>query len=237
MFSVRRNVADQALKRRVVDDEWIHNFNPEKRLLTGRSYQAVKRLFDLTCALLSAPIWVPLFIVVSVLITLDSPGAPVFFSQNRTGKDGKRFRMLKFRSMVPNAEKMKGALATLNSKGELAGPLKLESDPRITRVGRLLRKTSIDELPQIINVLKGEMSLVGPRPTSWSPESYKLWHTERLDVLPGITGLFQIYGRGGTDFDEWLKWDIRYIERRSMWFDILILLRTMKVFLRQKGAR
>ena len=226
-----------SLNKTLLSDDWIREFNPEKRMLTGGAYLFVKRLFDLTCVILSAPFWVPFFLLVSAVIWIDSPGAPVFFAQNRTGKDGRSFRMLKFRSMVPNADKLKGTLAKLNSKGELAGPLKLEADPRITRVGRVLRKTSIDELPQLINVLKGEMSLVGPRPTSWSPESYKLWHTERLDVLPGVTGLFQIYGRGGTDFDEWLKWDIRYIERRSFMFDQLILLKTPLVVFKQRGAR
>ena len=222
---------------RNIDDSWIKKFNPENRILTGKSYLFAKRSFDLFCVVLSMPFWLPFFILVGLAIWIDSPGAPVFFSQDRTGKDGRRFKMMKFRSMVPDAEKLKGTLAKLNSKGELAGPLKLEYDPRITRVGRILRKTSIDELPQILNVLKGEMSLVGPRPTSWSPESYKLWQTERLDVPPGITGLFQIYGRGGTDFDEWLKWDIRYIERRSFSFDIQILIRTFMVFLKQRGAR
>ena len=225
------------LTKILMDDSWIKKFNPEKRILTGKAYLFVKRVFDLTCVILTMPFWVPFFAFVGLAIWIDSPGAPIFFSQDRTGKDGRRFKILKFRSMVPDAEKLKGTLAQLNSKGELAGPLKLEADPRITRVGRIIRKTSIDELPQIINVLKGEMSLVGPRPTSWSPESYKLWQTERLDVLPGITGLFQIYGRGGTDFNEWLKWDIRYIERRSFWFDVQILIRTFAVLFRQRGAR
>jgi lipopolysaccharide/colanic/teichoic acid biosynthesis glycosyltransferase len=145
--------------------------------------------------------------------------------------------MYKFRSMVKNAEDMKKELANVNEKGELAGPLKLEKDPRVTPFGKFLRKTSIDELPQLINVLIGDMSLVGPRPTSWSPESYKLWHTERLDVLPGITGLWQVFGRGSEDFDEWLRWDIRYIERRSISLDFLILIKTFTTALRQKGAR
>ncbi len=230
-------MTDHIEPKRVLDEGWIRKFNPDNRLLTGKSYLVVKRLFDLACVILSMPFWLPFFGVVALAIWIDSPGAPVFFTQDRTGKDGRRFKIIKFRSMVPDAEKLKANLAKLNSKGELSGPLKLDSDPRITRIGRFIRKTSIDELPQIINVLKGEMSLVGPRPTSWSPESYKLWHTERLDVLPGITGLFQIYGRGGTDFDEWLKWDIRYIERRSFWFDIQILIRTFAVLFKQKGAR
>ena len=145
--------------------------------------------------------------------------------------------MYKFRSMVPNAEELKKGLAAVNASGDLAGPLKLEHDPRITPIGRILRKTSLDELPQVFNVILGDMSLVGPRPTSWSPESYKLWHTERLDVLPGITGLWQVFGRGGEDFDEWLRWDIRYLERRSLWLDLMILVKTVMSVFVQRGAR
>jgi lipopolysaccharide/colanic/teichoic acid biosynthesis glycosyltransferase len=129
--------------------------------------------------------------------------------------------------MVPNAEALKSKLAQLNADGELAGPLKLEKDPRVTRIGRILRKTSLDEIPQLFNVLRGDMSLVGPRPTSWGTKSYKLWHTERLDVVPGLTGLFQIYGRNSEDFDLWLRLDIAYMERASLWLDINILVRTI----------
>jgi lipopolysaccharide/colanic/teichoic acid biosynthesis glycosyltransferase len=221
----------------IIEEEWIKNFNPKNRLLTGRSYLVVKRLFDVLLILISSPVWLPLLLVTSFAILITSPGAPVFFVQQRTGKGGRRFQMLKFRSMVPNAEAMLGSLTKVNSNGELSGPLKMVNDPRITKIGRILRKTSLDELPQIINVLKGDMSLVGPRPTSWSTQSYKLWQTERLDVMPGITGLFQIYGRGGEDFDEWLRWDIRYIEKRSIWFDIMILIKTFTKLFRQKGAR
>jgi lipopolysaccharide/colanic/teichoic acid biosynthesis glycosyltransferase len=139
--------------------------------------------------------------------------------------------------MVPDAEKLKSKLAAVNASGDLAGPLKLEHDPRITRLGRILRKTSLDELPQLLNIVSGDMSLVGPRPTSWSPESYKLWHTERLDVLPGITGLWQVFGRGSQDFDDWLRWDIQYIEKRSLWFDFVILIKTFTVLFKQRGAR
>ena len=221
----------------IIEEEWIKNFNPKNRLLTGISYLVVKRLFDVLLILISSPVWLPLLLVTSFAILITSPGAPVFFVQQRTGKGGRRFQMLKFRSMVPNAEAMLGSLTKVNSNGELSGPLKMVNDPRITKIGRILRKTSLDELPQIINVLKGDMSLVGPRPTSWSTQSYKLWQTERLDVMPGITGLFQIYGRGGEDFDEWLRWDIRYIEKRSIWFDIMILIKTFTKLFRQKGAR
>lgn len=219
-----------------VDYSWIKSFNPRKRILVGSSYHAAKRAMDLVVVVLLMPAWLPLAGLIAAAIKIFSPG-DVLFVQQRTGKGGRRFRMYKFRTMVPNAEELKSSLAEVNANGELAGPLKLKNDPRITPIGRILRKTSLDELPQLINILRGEMSLVGPRPTSWSPESYKLWHTERLDVLPGITGLWQVFGRGGEDFDEWLRWDIRYLERRSIWLDIVILYKTVTSVLKQKGAR
>jgi len=219
-----------------IDSTWIKNFNPKKRLLVGNSYHIVKRAMDLLLVILFLPIWLPVAGLISIAAKLLSPGEDILFVQQRTGKGGRRFQMYKFRTMVPNAEELKSSLANVNDKGELIGPLKLKNDPRITPFGRILRKTSLDELPQLINVLKGEMSLVGPRPTSWSPEAYKLWHTERLDVLPGITGLWQVFGRGEEDFDEWLRWDIRYLERRSIWLDTVIILKTLTSFLKQKGA-
>lgn len=225
------------ISNRITEENWVRKFNPEKRLLTGRSYLLVKRIIDLILVTFSIPIWFPLIGVIYLMIIITSPGAPAFFIQNRTGKGGKRFKMYKFRSMVPNAEALKGNFAKLNSSGDLAGPLKLQDDPRITKVGKFLRKTSLDEIPQIFNVIKNEMSLVGPRPTSWSAESYKLWQTERLDVLPGITGLWQVCGRGSEDFDDWLRWDIRYIEKRSLWLDVMILIKTFTNVLRQRGAR
>jgi lipopolysaccharide/colanic/teichoic acid biosynthesis glycosyltransferase len=143
--------------------------------------------------------------------------------------------MFKFRTMVPDAEELKKELAHLN---ELQWPdFKITNDPRITRMGRFLRKSSLDELPQLLNVLRGEMSLVGPRPTSFSAQTYDLWQTERLDVLPGLTGLWQIIGRGSMEFDERVRLDIAYIERRSLSLDIQILFRTVLVALiRQEGA-
>lgn len=217
-------------------EDWIKKFNPNKRTLTGRSYFVAKRVMDLSIVLVSAPVWLPVMAVTALLIWITD-SRPIFFTQFRTGKGGRRFKMYKFRTMVKNAEELKRELATVNEKGELSGPLKLKDDPRITRIGKFLRKTSLDEMPQVLNILMGDMSLVGPRPTSWSLESYKLWHTERLDILPGLTGLWQIYGRGGEDFDEWLRWDLRYIEKRSMWLDILLLVKTFTVIFRQRGAR
>jgi len=216
--------------------DWVRQFDPRKRILTGKAYFVAKRLTDLFLVILSLPIWLPLMLLIALAVLVTSTG-PAVFVQQRTGRGGKRFRMYKFRSMVKNAEALKKDLALVDANGDLAGPLKLENDPRVTRLGRILRKTSLDELPQIINVLLGDMSLVGPRPTSWSPESYKLWHTERLDVLPGITGLWQVFGRGGQDFDEWLRWDIRYLERRSLLLDVMILIKTFTIVFKQHGAR
>jgi lipopolysaccharide/colanic/teichoic acid biosynthesis glycosyltransferase len=145
-------------------NDWIYSFDPQKRIFSGRSYFLLKRCMDLGFVLLSAPFWLPMLGILALLIRITSPGAPAMFTQYRTGKGGKRFPMYKFRSMVPNAEALKEKYAHLN---ELQWPdFKITNDPRITKIGKILRKTSLDELPQLINVLKGEMSLVGPRPTS-----------------------------------------------------------------------
>jgi lipopolysaccharide/colanic/teichoic acid biosynthesis glycosyltransferase len=217
-----------------LDYSWIEQFKPEDRLLTGRLYLIAKRAFDLFLVVLSMPFWLPIMILIYLVIRITSPGAPVIFIQWRTGKNGTRFPMYKFRSMVPNAEELKKTYAHLN---ELQWPdFKITNDPRITKVGRILRKTSLDELPQLINVLRGEMSLIGPRPTSFGANTYKLWHTERLDVLPGLTGLWQVVGRGSIEFDDRLRMDIAYIERRGMWLDIVILFKTIGAVFKQRGA-
>lgn len=212
------------------DYMWINKYPSHGRVLIGDTYQRIKRIFDLVIVILTIPLWLIIILLIALGITISSPGGPVIFTQCRTGKGGRRFWMYKFRTMVADAEEQKERYAHLN---ELQWPdFKISDDPRVTPLGRLLRKTSLDELPQIINVLRGEMSLVGPRPTSFGPETYKLWQTERLDVVPGITGLWQIYGRGSTEFDDRLRLDIAYIERCNMWLDINILLRTItSVFL------
>jgi lipopolysaccharide/colanic/teichoic acid biosynthesis glycosyltransferase len=217
-----------------LDYRWIEQFKPEDRLLKGRFYLIAKRAFDLAMVLLSLPFWLPLMGLLSLMIAITSPGAPAIFTQWRTGKNGRRFAMYKFRSMVPNAEELKKTYAHLN---ELQWPdFKITNDPRITPLGKVLRKTSLDELPQLINVLRGEMSLVGPRPTSFGAETYKLWHTERLDVDPGLTGLWQVVGRGKIEFDDRLRMDIAYIERRGFWLDIVILIKTVTAVFKQHGA-
>ncbi len=201
--------------------------------ITHRNYDVTKRLLDLTLCTLALPFVLIVLVICAVLVWVDDPG-PVVFTQLRTGQGGRRFRMLKFRTMVVNAEELKHVYAHLN---EHTWPdFKLTNDPRVTRVGRFLRKTSLDELPQIINVLNGEMSLVGPRPTSFSASTYDLWHTARLEAVPGITGLWQISGRSDVDFDDRLRLDIEYIEHRSIWLDLRILVGTVGAIFGQRGA-
>jgi lipopolysaccharide/colanic/teichoic acid biosynthesis glycosyltransferase len=205
-------------------------------------YIQFKRVFDILLVIVTAPITIPVMGLISLLIYLED-GKPITFRQKRTGMGGRQFELYKFRSMVPNAEALlrelaDQGLAKLDSNGKLAEPLKLDRDPRVTRLGRILRKTSLDELPQLINVLKGNMSLVGPRPTSWDLESYQLFHTERLSVRPGITGLLQVYDRGSTDFNVWLKWDVKYVDKMSFYLDTRILFMTLAMILfKRKGAR
>lgn len=200
---------------------------------TSPFYAVQKRILDVVVCLLALPLVAPVLIACGFLVKLTSKG-PLFFVQERTGRGGRRFKMVKFRTMVPNAADLKEGLRAQNLMG---GPdFKLANDPRVTRVGMLLRKTSLDEAPQIWNVLMGDMSLVGPRPTSFESSTYDLWHTERLDVLPGITGLWQVSGRGEIDFDDRVRLDIAYVRHRSMALDLHILLRTLPAVLSQRGA-
>ena len=197
------------------------------------SYRVVKRLFDIMVCLLASPVVLPLVVLCALAVRIDSRG-PIFFSQRRTGLHNRRFAMWKFRTMCRDAEAMKASLQHLNI---LPPPdFKVPNDPRITRVGRFLRATSLDELPQLFNVLRGDMSLVGPRPTSFEPSRYDLWHTHRLEVRPGITGLWQIEGRNVMTFDERLRLDVQYIRRRSLVLDLQLLARTVVVVFRRSGA-
>jgi lipopolysaccharide/colanic/teichoic acid biosynthesis glycosyltransferase len=200
---------------------------------TRRSYLVSKRAFDIGLCLVALPLVVPLLLLCALAIRLDTPG-PIVFTQQRTGRHGRRFRMFKFRTMVRNAEELKAQLQHLNI---LPPPdFKIIDDPRITRVGKILRKTSLDELPQILNVLRGEMSLVGPRPTSFAPSTYDLWHTSRLEVVPGITGLWQVKGRNSTTFDERLRLDIEYIRSMSLRLDLKIIFMTVGSVFSRAGA-
>jgi len=192
-----------------------------------------KRSLDIALCLMALPVLIPVAVFVALAIRLDSPGA-VMFPQWRTGRDGSRFKMLKFRTMVHDAEERKAELAHLNI---LPPPdFKIPDDPRITRVGRVLRRTSLDELPQVINVLRGDMTLVGPRPTSFAASTYALWHTARLEATPGITGLWQVTARGTSSFDVRLRLDLEYLENMSLLTDLRILWRTVSAVLDRSGA-
>jgi len=207
-------------------------------LSAGRSWgsarhHTLKRIFDVVVVLAVLPLLLPVALICALAVRLDSPG-PVLMRQSRTGQHGRRFKMYKFRTMVANAEELKASLAHLNV---LPPPdFKIPNDPRITRVGRFLRKSSLDELPQLVNVLRGEMSLVGPRPTSFAATTYRLWHMERLEVRPGITGIWQVRARGTSTFDERLRMDIEYIDRMSLLLDLQIILWTFGSLLRRTGA-
>jgi exopolysaccharide biosynthesis polyprenyl glycosylphosphotransferase len=202
---------------------------PERRL-----YAVSKRMFDCVLAsvllVLSAPLWV----VVAALIRLTSPG-PIIFRQRRCGRWGEEFTCYKFRTMIDGAELTRQELDALN---EVDGPVfKIRDDPRVTRVGRFLRRSSIDELPQLWNVLRGDMSIVGPRPPL--PEEvarYRPRDYQRLAVTPGLTCLWQIKGRSQIKFDEWVRLDLEYIRRRSFWLDLAIVLRTIPAVLSGRGA-
>lgn len=214
---------------------WWTAFEMFPSRLPQRRYEATKRVIDVALVVVFAPLWVPLTALTALAVWASSPGDPVLFKQLRTGKGGRRFMLLKFRTMVRDAERVKSRLAVSN---ELKWPdFKITDDPRITPLGKVLRRTSLDELPQLLNVLAGDMSLVGPRPTSFGLDTYELWHTERLEVKPGMTGLWQVIGRGRMEFDDRVRLDVAYVRRRSLRLDALILLLTVVAVLRRDGAK
>jgi exopolysaccharide biosynthesis polyprenyl glycosylphosphotransferase len=215
----------------------------ELHLVGGRPYIGfapaarvtwLKRAFDLLFGMLALIGLAPLMLALALAIKLDSPG-PIFFRQERVGKDGTRFRMLKFRSMRVDADRL---LETLRASNEATGPLfKMRNDPRVTRVGRLLRRSSLDELPQLFNVLIGEMSLVGPRPpVPKEVAEYEDWALGRLRAMPGMTGLWQVSGRSDVPFHDMVRLDLHYIRNWSLWLDLEIILRTVPAVLGNRGA-
>jgi len=218
--------------------------NQPQVFLYRKEYQIAKRVMDLALSLLTMPLALPLLAICALAIRIDSPG-PVFFVQERIGKGGRRFRMYKFRTMQhnlddsPHRDFMKAFVNGQIGDGENGGAIyKPIQASQVTRVGHMLRKTSLDELPQLVNVLRGEMSLVGPRPNVlWEFEEYRGWHQERLEVLPGITGLAQVRGRSGITFDSIVKYDIEYIEKQSLAMDLKILWWTVISVLFGTGAQ
>ncbi|MDU2828479.1 MAG: sugar transferase, partial [Clostridium perfringens] len=175
------------------------------------------------------------FCIVAIAIKFEDSKGSVLFSQKRVGQYGKEFNMYKFRSMVSNAEELK---AKLMEQNEMSGPMfKMKHDPRITKVGKFIRKTSIDELPQLINILKGEMSLVGPRPSlPKEVAKFEPWMLERLEVKPGLTCYWQVMGRNDIDFEDWMKLDIKYVHDRNFWLDIKLIFKTFFVLFGDESA-
>ncbi len=206
----------------------------------------LKRLADLACAGLLVLLAAPLMAVIALAIKRSSPG-PVLFVQERLGRDGRPFPFFKFRSMAHNSDDaIHRQFAAMFIAGDADGcrktndgeeVFKLKADPRITRIGALLRRTSLDELPQLFNILRGEMSLVGPRPPiAYEIENYQPWHLERLKAVPGLTGLWQVSGRSRVSFDDMVRLDVRYINTWSPWQDLTIMLKTIPVVLRGTGG-
>ena len=198
-------------------------------------YMFVKRAMDIVLSLIGIFVLSPLLLAVAIAIYMDDPtGGPIFI-QNRIGKDGRPFRFLKFRSMVVNAQ---AQLAALQSMNEMDGPVfKIKNDPRVTRIGRFIRRTSIDELPQLFNILKGDMSLVGPRPPLPNEvEQYGPYERQRLLVKPGLTCYWQARGRNEIKFQEWMELDMKYVHHHDLWVDIRLILLTAKAVITGKGA-
>lgn len=199
----------------------------------------VKRIIDYCLTIPATVLLAPLLLAIAVSIKLDSPG-PVLFRQKRVGLVGRVFEMYKFRTMAHGADQSAHqAHIQAYAEGRLDEHegVKMKEDPRVTRVGRILRKTSLDELPQLFNVLLGQMSLVGPRPVPiYEADLYNLWHSERLSVLPGMTGLWQVTARSHVSYDEQARLDIRYIHNYSLWLDVQILLKTIPAVISKRGA-
>ena len=190
-------------------------------------YEFIKRAVDIICSLIGLIVLMPLLVIVAILIRIESEGS-IIFSQDRVGKYGIVFKMYKFRSMVANAEELKEKLTNEN---ERTGPMfKIKNDPRITKVGCFIRKTSIDELPQLVNILKGDMSIVGPRPSLINEvNEFEDWMLKRLNVKPGLTCYWQVSGRDDIEFNQWMELDVKYVDERNILIDIKLILKTFLV--------
>ena len=201
----------------------------------AQAYFIIKRVIDIIGSLVGIFLLGPVMIVVGIWVKLDSKG-PIFFRQERVGQEGKKFKMYKFRSMCSDAEDL---LHKLQDRNQMAGPMfKLKDDPRVTKIGRFIRKTSLDELPQLFNIIKGEMSLVGPRPSlPKEVAQFTSFQKQRLVAKPGLTCYWQVGGRSNTSFEEWMEMDVEYIEERNTWIDITLIFKTVGVLFGDEGAR
>ncbi len=210
----------------------LENIEENKENL--KFYEICKRGIDIIGAGSGLILLSPVIAIVACAVKFTSKG-PIFFSQKRVGKNGQLFDMYKFRSMVVNAEELKEKLVHQN---EMSGPMfKMKEDPRVTKVGKFIRKTSLDELPQLWNVLKGDMSLVGPRPSlPKEVKQFEKWMYKRLTVKPGLTCYWQVSGRNNIDFEDWMKLDISYVEDRNLWIDIKLIFKTVLVLFGDKNA-
>ena len=216
-------------------ENMISGFNQINFVNQKLGYLLTKRVVDLVGAFAGLIVFSPIFLLIAILIKIQDPRGPIFFKQQRIGKNGQKFYMYKFRSMVSNAEEL---LTDLLGKNEISGAMfKMKEDPRITKIGKFIRKSSFDELPQLWNVIKGEMSLVGPRPPlPREVEEYDDYDKQRLTVTPGCTGLWQVSGRNSLSFKEMVELDLKYIFERNMWIDIKIILKTFFVLFGSKNA-
>jgi lipopolysaccharide/colanic/teichoic acid biosynthesis glycosyltransferase len=197
-------------------------------------YAIAKAVLDELLAACALLLLSPVLALIALAVWLEDPGAPVLFRQRRCGRGGRAFEVLKFRTMVRNADALK---ESLRERSVVAWPdFRLPDDPRVTPLGRFLRRSSLDELPQLVNVLRGEMSLVGPRPTSFDASTYELWQTGRLDFRPGITGPWQVQGRSRMDFTERCRLEISFFRRRSLLRELWLLLRTIPCVLKRTGV-
>ena len=249
-YSVITGTYPNQIFQKLLTEEGSPDFFPLDldRPIESRGLQmALKRVIDILGALVGLILFSPIMLATAIAIKMTSPG-PIIFKQRRFGKKGARFQFYKFRSMYWNTDDqihreyvtnlIKGNLDKINQGNKVVPLFKMVSDSRVTRVGKIIRRTSIDELPQFFNVLKGEMSMVGPRPPlPYEVEKYEPWHLRRiLEVKPGVTGLWQVSGRSRTSFDEMVRLDLRYARNWSLWLDLKILLKTAKAVFSRKGA-
>jgi exopolysaccharide biosynthesis polyprenyl glycosylphosphotransferase len=241
---------DDVFLKLLSEEEGLPDFFPldlDEPMESHRFQMALKRVIDILGALVGLILFSPIMLATTIVIKMTSPG-PIIFKQTRFGKKGARFQFYKFRSMYWNADDqihreyvtnlIKGDLQRINQGDKVVPLFKIVNDPRITRVGRIIRRTSIDELPQFFNVLKGEMSLVGPRPPlPYEVQKYEPWHLRRiLEVKPGVTGLWQVSGRSRTSFSEMVRLDLHYVQNWSILVDLKIMLKTVKAVFSLKGA-